>query len=114
MIDETDYCSDEILDELEALGMSVNEEYCDEDGNTIDTSRRKVLLYEAQKFLRKVKAMEVSVSANHPQDGPFYYEIWGEHVLLSDEERPYKSYEKALEEGIKESIILLKNDDGTL
>lgn len=114
MLTEVDYCSEELLSSLEELGMDVNEEYCDEDGNVIATSRRKVLLYEAIKFLRVVKGLEVSVESNTPVSGPFYYEIWGEHTLLSDHEIPYRTYEKAMEEGIKECIILIRTDDGTL
>ena len=109
MLTEKDYCDYETCVALEEVGFPLHPY-----GNTeIDTSLRlTVLLYEAQKWLREEKNIDISVTIS-----PFeYFATIREFVFWQGEyswEKTIhpnggKTYEEALSEGIKEAVKILK------
>jgi hypothetical protein len=96
MLTEKDYCDYDTAWELCSLG------YPEEDW---------ILLYSAQKWLRKEKGILVYPEKN--SIGWFYtthYNIGKVHRFKYSEEY-YDSYEEALSEGIKEAVKLLKEKE---
>ena len=72
------------------------------------------LLYQAQKWLRKEKGIEVNASWDNEKSYWFWYISKMADTDYSNNivsESIYNSYEEALLEGIKEAIKLLKNED---
>lgn len=71
-------------------------------------------LYEAQKWLRKDKQIEVNAAWDNEKSYWFWYinemtDIDYYNSIVS--KSTYNSYEEALLEGIKEAIKILKKDD---
>ena len=64
-------------------------------------------LYEAQKWLREEKQIEVIVLSRGMIGKPYCYQIYEEDSITADD-RNYDIYEEALLEGIKEAIKILK------
>ena len=100
MLTEKDYCDWRTVKDLESLGMNV---YTKVKG--IDVLK-SVLLYEAQKWLREKKLLHIVI------DKLLYgaYEFSVVDILNYSEEKngTANSYEKALSEGIKEAVKILK------
>lgn len=72
-----------------------------------------VHLYEAQKFLRKEKRVEVNSCYDKGNDKWFYYVLFMDYpdlMGITASESKYDSYEEALLEGIKQIIEILKNE----
>lgn len=68
-----------------------------------------VHLYDAQKWLREEKKIEIVVLGQNNIGGPYYPDIYTEDGLMNNA-KGYKTYEEALLEGIKEAIKLLKEE----
>lgn len=115
MLTEKDYCDYDTSITLSELGFPLKRMKVKNfiDGQFSD-SIVTVLLYEAQKWLRKEKKIGVFVSGF--KNG---YTFWINDLLNGDTlyqgffdnqtGEKYKSYEEALSEGVKESIKILKN-----
>ena len=108
MLTEKDYCDYETCFALEEVGFPLHPY-----GNTeIDKSLRlTLLLYEAQKWLREEKKIDVGATWDNDEDNWYVYikkigfPDWsGTSVSHSC----YSSYEEALSEGIKEAVKILK------
>mgnify|MGYP003291621058 CR=1 FL=1 len=119
MLTEKDYCDYETSRELKELGFvaGLGEGdcgYCLYDDAWHDQVNRP-LLYEVQKWLREEKRIGVFVSGF--KNG---YTFWVNNLLNGDTlyqgffdnqtGEKYKSYEKALSEGIKEAVKILKEE----
>ena len=81
------------------------------DNTEIDKALAIISLYEAQKWLREVKKIDVGATWDNDEDSWFSYikqmgfPDWsGTSVSHSC----YSSYEEALSEGIKEAVKILK------
>lgn len=107
MLDNKDYCDTETSDELEKLGYP-RYHY---DATETDKIFRIITLYEAQKWLRREKGIEIVV---HPFD--YVGEPYFTDIHMYREVRcacSYAdSYEEALSEGIKEAVKILKDGVG--
>ena len=108
MLTEKDYCDYGLLRSLIEIGYP---KY-----RILDTGFR-ILLYEAQKWLREEKGIVVDVSFS-PME---YFATIYINVRQTDSDKMYEfdkrvyaeggdSYEEALLEGIKEAVKLLKED----
>ena len=104
MLTEKDYCDYETSIALYELGY---------DCQVIHLIAEKITLYEAQKWLREVKKIDVGASWDNDEDNWYVYikkigfPDWsGTSVSHSC----YSSYEEALSEGIKETINILKDE----
>ena len=104
MLTEKDYCDYETSVALYELGY---------DCQVIHLIAEKITLYEAQKWLREVKKIDVGATWDNDEDNWYVYikkigfPDWsGTSVSHSC----YSSYEEALSEGIKETINILKDE----
>lgn len=68
-----------------------------------------VLLYEAQKWLREEKKIEVLVLSKGMIGAPYDVQVYTEDYVIQ-EGIEYNSYEEALLEGIKEAVEILKEE----
>ena len=96
MLTEKDYCDYDTCVALRELGLPFawyEDETCHENNTNI-------LLYEAQKWLRIEKKIEIVVLGQNYIDGPYYPDIYTEDGLMNNA-KDYKTYEEALSEGIK-------------
>lgn len=66
-----------------------------------------VSLYEAQKWLREEKKIEVVVLGEKEIGGPYYADIYTESGYAGYVHKPCEKYEEALSEGIKEAVKIL-------
>ena len=121
MLTEKDYCDYETCVALKELGFTLDmtEKVYERNlmTNRYETTP-KPLLYEAQKWLREEKNIDISVTIS-----PFEYfatirefVFWrGEYSWKTPPIYPNgaKTYEEALAEGIKEAVKILKEDDST-
>ena len=103
MLTEKDYCDYETSVALYELGY---------DCQVIHLIAEKITLYEAQKWLREVKKIDVGATWDNDEENWYVYikkigfPDWsGTSVSHSC----YSSYEEALSEGIKECIKLLQH-----
>jgi hypothetical protein len=64
-------------------------------------------MWEAQKWLREAKEIEVVVLSKGMVGSPYYYQVYTEDYVV-DYNEEYNSYEEALIEGIKASVKILK------
>lgn len=129
MLTEKDYCDYETCVALMELGMRITSRKVYSDRDTLKHSSRGVTytvrtasamgwviaipLYEAQKFLRERKNLNVNIRA-FIKDG-WYYTIQycdGNPLIsqLTLTDKLYKTYEEALSEGIKEAVKILKDE----
>ena len=108
MLTEKDYCDYETRNELIKLGYPAHLY----DNTEVDKILGAILLYEAQKWLREEKNIDISVTIS-----PFeYFATIREFVFWQGEyswEKTIhpnggKTYEEALLEGIKEAVKILK------
>ena len=109
MLTEKDYCDLESTKALESLGMNVYTSFCG-----VEVVKH-VLLYEAQKFLREEKNMEVNAFYDNMDAVWRFYiveidspDLSGTHAYKD----AFMSYEEALLEGIKEVVKHLKDGIG--
>jgi hypothetical protein len=64
-------------------------------------------MWEAQKWMREEKKIEIVVLGQNNISGPYYPDIYTEDGLMNNA-KGYKTYEEALSKGIKEAVKLLK------
>ena len=108
MLTQKDYCDYDTCVALEKLGYP---RYCYDNGGELDKILRMVTLYEAQKWLREEKKIEVNATSDLISDHQWFWVHKSLTNMNSDVSYPYyKTYEEALLEGIKESVKLLKEE----
>ena len=105
MLTEKDYCDYDTCVALKELGYPIDW-FEDE---TYHENSTNIQLYEAQKWLREEKKIEVVVLGEKEIGGPYYADIYTESGYAGYIHKPCEKYEEALLEGIKESIKILKN-----
>lgn len=107
-----DYCDNETSRELKELGFPTKVTFIGEQATIeIPINSGWIHLYEAQKWLREEKNMIVDV-----RYGAQYYNvvlnhrICGRHIVMDKNNRiaDFTEYDKALSEGIKEAVKILK------
>ena len=126
MLTEKDYCDYETCVALEELGYvgSSRYYYTQRDHKfhydaynkfyTVRTADAMgyvlaIHLYNAQKWLREEKKIEVVVLSRGMIGKPYYYQVYKEDSVRIDDKN-YDSYEEALSEGIKEAVKILKEE----
>ena len=67
-------------------------------------------LYEAQKWLREEKGIEVVVLGEKEIGGPYYADIYTESGYAGYVHKPCEKYEEALSEGVRASIKILQDE----
>ena len=102
MLTEKDYCDYELQHELFEAGFEPSNYY---------NSCHSILLYDAQKWLREEKQIEVNASFDKMEDGWIafiqrldYPDLCGTDVFST----VYNTYESALLVSIKEAVKILK------
>ena len=105
MLTEKDYCDYETRAELIRLGYPAYMY----DNTEVDKILGAILLYEAQKWLRKEKQIEIVVHSFDYVGEPYFADIHMYREVrcacsFAD------SYEEALSEGIKDAIKILKEE----
>lgn len=95
MLTKKDYCDYETSIALEELGYP------------LPSFLPKALLYEAQKWLREEKGIEIVVLSKGMIGSPYYYQVYTEDYVVDDNEE-YSFYEEALSEGVCKAIEILK------
>lgn len=72
----------------------------------------RLSLYEAQKWLREEKKIEVVVLGENYIGGPYHPDVYNEAgPAWFDKGEGYNSYEDALLEGIKKAVKILKEEE---
>lgn len=96
MLEQKDYCDYKLVLELKELGY--------------DYIRREGLihLYDAQKWLREEKKIEVVILGEKEVGGPYCADLYTEGGYAGYVHESFEKYESALSEGIKEAIKILK------
>lgn len=99
MLTEKDYCDYGLLLSLVEIGYP---KY-----RVLDNGF-KILLYEAQKWLRKEKHLHITIHSYSQES--WQYRITKPHQKLEDglHGEDFSSFEEALSEGIKEAVKILK------
>lgn len=109
MLTEKDYCDYDTSIALDELGFPLKRMKVKNfiDGQFSD-SIVTVLLYEAQKWLREVKQLHITIYSQSQES--WQYRITKPHQRLEDglHGEDFSSFEEALSEGIKESVKILK------
>ena len=108
MLTEKDYCDYDTCVALEELGFPIRRIKIKGKEKHIP-----ILLYEAQKWLREEKKIDVFVRAGYLGKNRvrhYYVEVFTSNdvITLDNDREDYDSYEEALLEGIKEAIKILK------
>ena len=67
-------------------------------------------MWEAQKWLREEKKIEVVVLGEKEIGGPYYADIYTESGYAGYVHKPCEKYEEALSEGIKGAVEILKEE----
>ena len=98
MLNEKDYCDYDTYIALEELGYP-----------EVMAFNKPFLLYEAQKWLREEKQIEVVVLSRGMIGKPYCYQIYEEDSVTADD-RDYDIYEEALLEGVKAAVNILKEE----
>ena len=104
MLENKDYCDYETSVALYELGY---------DCQVIHLIAEKITLYEAQKWLREVKKIDVGATWDNDEDNWFSYikqmgfPDWSGTIVSHS---CYSSYEEALSEGIKGAVKILKEE----
>lgn len=112
MLTEKDYCDNDTTVALEELGFPIRRIKVKGTEKNVPIS-----LYEAQKWLREEKKIDVMVQLDTKDIhlSSKYYSIYMSYMSRFRREFSYifknfDSYEEALSEGIKESVKLLKEE----
>lgn len=108
MLTEKDYCDNKTSDELEKLGYP-RYHY---DATEVDKIFRIITLYAAQKWLREVKKLHITIYSQSQES--WQYRITKPHQRLEEglHGEDFNSFEEALSEGIKSAIKILKDGIG--
>ncbi|MBQ3023605.1 MAG: hypothetical protein IJD91_09905 [Clostridia bacterium] len=128
MLTEKDYCDYDTSITLGELGFPLKRmKVKNLTDRKFDESIIPVLLYDAQKWLREEKEVEVAIIPEYNEFAPVkgvQYRVWVSHwkddefgyetIEIVDEETRipflYKTYTEALSEGIKEAVEILKGE----
>lgn len=108
MLTNKDYCDYETCVALRELGFPI-EWFEDE---TYHENNTEISLYEAQKWLREEKKIQIEIPTSFMDNG-----VWKFSFRLQTREfydraiGEWDSYESALSEGIKEAIKILNEED---
>lgn len=97
MLENKDYCDYETCVALEELGCPIN-------------SLMRLHLYDAQKWLREEKKIEVVILGENEIGGPYQADIYTERGYAGYVHKACVKYEEALSEGIKEAVKILKEE----
>lgn len=100
MLTEKDWCDENTSHELWQLGLVPDTFY---DGPI-------VLLYEAQKFLREEKKIEIVILGDEYCGGPYFVDVYNDGGPIQIGHKSYTVYEDALLDGVKFVIEYLKNN----
>lgn len=100
MLIEKDWCDENTSHELWQLGLVPDTYY---DGP-------HVLLYEAQKFLREEKKIEIVILGGEYCGGPYFVDVYNDGGPIQIGHKSYTIYEDALLDGVKFVIEYLKNN----
>ena len=112
MLTEKDYCDYETRNELIKLGYPAHLY----DNTEVDKILGAILLYEAQKWLREEKGIHITINyIRLEEEDIFMYTLRYIGQTLREggvlyNNKQYSSYEKALSEGINESVKILKDN----
>ena len=117
MLENRDYCDYDTCVTLKELGFNALVDwYFNEDKRIVsslatyrDTYIPRISLYEAQKWLREEKQVEVIVLSRGMIGAPYYFQVYTEDYVIADD-KDYASFEEALSEGIKETVEILKEE----
>ena len=109
MLIEKDYCDYETCVALRELGYNYPQRLIPDYFGVFEEPQydEKIHLYDAQKWLREEKKIEIVVLGQNNIGGPYYPDIFTEDGLMN-RAKGYKTYEEALSEGIKEAVKILK------
>ena len=121
MLKDCDYCDYETCVALKGLGFNALVDwYFNEDKRIVsslatyrDTYIPRISLYEAQKWLREEKKIEVNAAWDNEKSYWFWYinEMTDiDYFNTISSESIYNSYEEALSEGIKEARKILMEE----
>ena len=108
MLTEKDYCNLESTKALESLGMNVYTSFC---GVEV---LKHVLLYEAQKWLREERNIDILPRRGYITNDKQRYQVViyinynRNQILLDNDGEDYSSPEEALAEGLREAVKILK------
>lgn len=69
----------------------------------------RLSLYEAQKWLREEKHIEVLMLSKGMVGAPYDVQVYTEDYSISDD-KEYSSYEEALSEGLRAAVKILKEE----
>ena len=128
MLTEKDYCDKDLSATLIEMGFrGFGNFYYGKDSSKLKTTHQfltprtakalnftlAVSLYEAQKFLREEKKIDIFVRAGYLGKNRvrhYFAEVFTSKdvVILDNDREDYDTYEEALLEGIKEAVKLLK------
>ena len=113
MLTEKDYCDYDTCVALEEVGMLLKTQivrsYAKEGIQTSKIYPNRPSLYEAQKWLREEKKIEVLALSKGMVGAPYDAQVYTEDYVIQ-EGIEYNSYEEALSEGIKEAVKILKEN----
>ena len=110
MLTEKDYCDYETCVALKELGYPTKITFIGEQATIeIPINSGIISLYEAQKFLREEKKIEVLALSKGMVGAPYDAQVYTEDYVIQ-EGIEYNSYEEALLEGIKEAVKILKGE----
>jgi hypothetical protein len=110
MLTEKDYCDKDLSNTLKELGYPTKMTFIGEQATIeIPINSGLIQLYEAQKWLREEKKMDVNAISDFISEYHWFWQIKSLINANNDVSYPYyRSYEEALSEGIKEAVKILK------
>ena len=113
MLTEKDYCDYDTCVALWSMGL-IPHPY---DNTDTDKVMAIISLYEAQKWLREERNIDVLPRRGCITNGKQHYQVVvyinynRNQILLDNDGEDYSSPEEALSEGIKEAVKILKEDE---
>ena len=110
MLTRKDYCDYDTCVALKELGYNAPQRLLVDYFGVYDEPQydERIHLYDAQKWLREDKKIEVVVLGEKEIGGPYYADIYTESGYAGYIHKPCEKYEEALSEGIKEAVEILK------
>ena len=109
MLTEKDYCDYKTCIALDGLGCPVPK-YATINIHTKERGWKMwISLYDAQKWLREEKHIEVVVLSRGMIGAPYFFQVYTEDYVSIDD-KDYASFEEALSEGVRASIEILQDE----
>ena len=109
MLTNKDYCDYDTCVALKEVGCDQHYDKYKETNSKGEYIFDWFTLYEAQKWLREEKKIEVLVLSKGMIGAPYDVQVYTEDYIISDD-REYSSYEEALSEGLRTSIKILQDE----